>query len=185
MDSSPSRRPFGTLLPLGLALAGLIAIGFLLLRSASPGEVLRPDPNGSLAPDGLATPPTVILDSGETVALPPVGGGVVMIASAGCLHCHAVLDRMAERLAEGETLPDALRLVVVEGLDQGREMIESHGVSLELAAPSGTIDDFAAPLGLRSVPLFLHYDASGTEIDRVTGAISGSELDLWMSRGRR
>ena len=131
--------------------------------------------------------PSEVMVEGEssgTASLVPVEGGVVLIASAGCMHCHSLLESIAEASDGGVGLSH-IRVVTVEGVREGRDMLDSLGLSaLESWAPRDDVATFAVAIDITATPTTFLVDGDGMIHDRVSGIPGAAELDRWLEWAR-
>ncbi len=172
--SIAARRRRAIYVLLGIvALAGVLAI-VAVRRQAELREVRSPDrlPKSLAGYDAKDA-------GGATLPLTPDGGGVVMVISRSCPHCHETLARLA---SAGGDLP-RLRVLTIEGAEPGARLLDSlkvRGASSVGPADAATIER----MGIYATPTFLLVDGAGRVEQVKVGAPKVDELTFWRDRSR-
>jgi hypothetical protein len=161
-----------------LAVAGLAGVTlWTASRSARAHRAAGPDvlPLASLA---------VVDTGGRLEPLVPEGGGVVLVVSASCGHCHALLRQLAA-IATDRSFTH-LQVVTLEGAKAGRRLLDSLGLRAvdAVGGPAGQVGEFLRRTKTRSTPLLLYVGADGTVRDRTAGELSNAEALAWLDRMR-
>jgi hypothetical protein len=115
---------------------------------------------------------------GAVRPLAPARGGVVLVLSTGCAHCHQLLRDWAA--AAGPASSPGLHVIALEGADGGRRLLDSVGVAASVSGPAEEIQAFAARIGLTGTPLLLRVDARGRVLEKSVGVPSRDELAGWI-----
>ncbi|HET7458614.1 MAG TPA: hypothetical protein VFJ74_13290 [Gemmatimonadaceae bacterium] len=166
--------------------AALVGGGLLLLGLAFWGGLAADGgPSAGMTPNASATGGATIdaalgeavatirvraASNGEVVRFAPPRGepAVLMVSSVTCEYCDRAL-RDAARFAGGRPLP-GLRVVTLEGVAGGKEMLERTGVrGAWLAEPAGNADRVLLTFRVPGTPVFAVVDSGG----RVTSVVPG------------
>lgn len=112
----------------------------------------------------------------------PASGGVIVLASATCPHCHATI-RMLANISAGQP---SSRLVVVgiDSLTPLRYLLDSVSWRVPLFRLSRGNVASAWQAHLRVVPKFLWLSDDGKLLDAQIGELSSEEALTWLSRAR-
>jgi hypothetical protein len=106
-------------------------------------------------------------------------GGVILLASASCVHCQSVLSRIGA-VASGRPIP---RLVVlaVDGPKPLEDILARLGLRVRVL---GLVNrqSVRSVFGLRGVPGLVWVSDSGAVVERVLGEVDAREAVKWCRR---
>jgi hypothetical protein len=106
-------------------------------------------------------------------------GGVILLVSSTCVHCQALLSRLAA-ISDGQPVP---RLVVL-AVDAVKP-VKDELVRLKLAVPAYGLANrrsLRSVFGLRGVPGLVWVSGSGLVRQTVLGEVSAEEARTWCLR---
>lgn len=158
---------------LGLALLGRVAFD----RTSVP---LPPD-DPAVGQARAAVTNLLVRDSADTrVPLTPRGRpAILMINSKTCSFCRQSLKDIAG--LQGDAGVPMLRVVTLEGAEEGRVMLAAMGVRGAFSAgPDGSSDQVLLTFRIPGTPVFARTDSAGQIVETVPGYPGPEMIARWM-----
>jgi hypothetical protein len=162
-----------------------MVVSFVVAAVAVSAVYLRVYSNGDRASlvkkqDTLDLASLAVVDStgaARSVGLPR--GGVILLASAPCVHCQAVLSRIGE-VAFGRPLP-RLIVLAVDGPKPVEDILARLGLRVRVLGLLNR-QSVRSVFGLRGVPGLVWVSDSGAVVERVLGEVDAREAAKWCRR---
>lgn len=155
-----------------VGLLGLSAFGALAAKQRTARQVVLARVASSLAGVRVADA------RGELRPVVPDGGGVVLVLSTTCPHCHAVVEALARRTG-GARLP-RLHVVALEGAAGGEKVIRDLGLDAPVGGAHPDVPAFMGRLGISGTPALFAVDSAGRVGKAVFGEVSDAEAAVWV-----
>jgi hypothetical protein len=164
-------------------LVGALALALIgvTMRAVSPDApaAASDDPAVGQARDAVVGLTVRAIDGSRALLAPPGRPAVLMVNSITCGYCKEALREIARRQGSGGV--PQLRVVTLEGADEGQRMLADAGVrNAFMAGPDGQEAQVLLTFRIPGTPVFARTDATGRIVETIPGYPGPQLVDKWL-----